>query len=133
MTNLTTADIGKLARLSNGLVVGPLKTYVDRSGTTTWYIYGTEYGWGPLCNPCADIVEVLDMPTKKLTITKDDVGRWAKLRNGWTAGPIVTVGHNSANLTEIGNCHLDGTMYYGRECSFDIIAVIDPPDREDHA
>ena len=143
MINLTTADIGKLARLSNGLVFGPLKQFVYSDGSVDWYISDGNFAWSGDGSPTLyggpSIVEVLDMPTnnmaitKKLTITKDDVGRWVKLRNGWVVGPIVTVGKLDVSVSELGNFHLNGAVYSGSECSRDIIAVVATPDQEDHA
>lgn len=137
MINLTPSDTGKLARLSNGLVVGPLKYYYFNDWPQ-WHLAGSsDFLWNGDGSPVFvrhdSIIEVLDMPTKKLTITKDDVGRWVKLRNGWIVGPIVTVGRLEANIDEIGNFYLNGGRYSDRQCSLDIIAVIDPPDQEDHA
>lgn len=138
MINLTTADIGKLARLSNGLVFGPIKQFMYSDGSSVWYVSDGNFAWSRDGSPTLyggpSIVEVLEMPTKKLTITKDDVGRWVKLRNGWIVGPIAEFNSGWAYVESFGRFELDGCFGSGGvNGSYDIVAVLDPPDQEDHA
>lgn len=137
MINLTPSDAGKLARLSNGLVVGPLNRLANYDGAI-WFPTQPCEGmcWkqdGSSLSGGNSIVEVLDMPTKKLTITKDDVGRWVKLRNGWIVGPIKEVSDGKAYIEAFGSFVLSGVWCHGVRSTLDIIAIIDPPDQEDHA
>lgn len=84
---ITAADLGRKVRLRNGDTVTIVKF---RAGAPfpVEDVLGNRWGiagrYSPLGQHEGDIIEFIDeaMPNKALKITKNDVGRFAKLRNG---------------------------------------------------